>query len=568
VTTPTPLGDPPGAPPAPESAPPPSPAAEPTPARAGGSQEARVARSAGLIGAATLLSRVAGLVRDQVMANLFGAGFATDAFNVAFRIPNLLRDLFAEGAMSSAFVPTFTEYHVKRGEAEAWALGRQLMVTLLVVLTGLCALGWVFTPQLVRLFAGGFEHVTGKLALTDQLTRIMLPFLPTVALAAAAMGMLNARGRYGIPALAPTLLNVGMVAAGLALIPLMRRIGQPPIVAMAFGVVFGGLLQFACQLPPLYRLGFRLRWELPRAHPGVRRVALLMLPATFGLAATQLNQLVSTVIASHLEQGSVSWLYYAFRLMQLPIGVFGVALATVSLTELSRAAVAHDLPQLKRTLSATLRLVFLLTVPAAVWLAVMSQPVIALLFEHGHFHATDTVRTARALVMYCLGLPAFAAVGVMTRTFYALGDTRVPVQASFVSVALNIALNLGFVGPLAFLGLGHAGLALATSVTAAGNFLQLAIYLRRRIGPLEGRRIATTIVRVLMASLLVAIACLALLRVTAGWWHHGFVREATVVVTGFVLAVGLGGVAMRLLRVEELGVVAELGRAVVRRFRR
>src|SRR5438105_75655 len=331
------------------------------------SEERQVARRAGMVGAATLLSRVLGLVREQVMASWFGAGFATDAFNVAFRIPNLLRDLFAEGAMSSAFVPTFTEYQVRRGEDEAWALGRQVMMTLLVLLLVVCALGWIFTPELVRAFAGGFERVAGKLALTDQLTRIMLPFLPTVALAAVAMGMLNARGRFGIPALAPTLLNVGMVASGLALVPVMRRFGQPPIVAMAFGVVIGGLLQFGCQLPSLHRLGFRFRFELPRRHPGVRRVGLLMAPATFGLAATQLNQFVSTVIASHLEQGSVSWLYYAFRLMQLPIGVFGVALATVSLTELSRAAVAQDMPQLKRTLSATLRLVFLLTVPAAVW---------------------------------------------------------------------------------------------------------------------------------------------------------------------------------------------------------
>ncbi len=541
-------------------APPPSPAAP-------GSQEAHVAKRAGLVGAATLLSRVAGLLRDQVMATLFGAGFATDAFNVAFRIPNLLRDLFAEGAMSSAFVPTFTEHHLKRGEAAAWALGRQLMMTLLALLLGVCVLGWIFTPELVRAFAGGFERVPGKLELTTLLTRIMLPFLPTVALAAVAMGMLNARGHFGVPALAPTLLNVGMIAGGLALIPVMRALGQPAIVAMAWGVLIGGLLQFGCQLPSLYRLGFRLQPELPRLTPGVRRVGALMLPATFGLAATQLNQFVSTVIASHLEQGSVSWLYFAFRLMQLPIGVFGVALATVSLTDLSRAAVTQDLPLLKRTLSATLRLVFLLTIPAAVWLAVMSQPVIALLFEHGRFHASDTAHTAAALVMYCLGLPAFAAVGVMTRTFYALGDTRRPVQASFVSVALNIGLNLMFVGPLAFLGLGHAGLALATSATAMGNFLQLTFYLRRRIGPLEGRRIASTVLRVLVASLLVALACVGLLRALGGWWHHGFMREAITVLAGFGVAVALGAFTMKLLRVEELGVVSELGRALRRRVR-
>jgi len=541
---------------------------------AGVSRERAVAKSAGMVGAATLLSRVTGLVRDQVMAMFFGAGFATDAFNVAFRIPNLLRDLFAEGAMSSAFVPTFTEYRLKRGEDEAWALGRQLMMTLLAVLLALCAVGWIFTPQIVRLLAGGFEEVPQtlggltKLDLTNLLTRVMLPFLPAVALAAAAMGMLNARGRFGVPALAPTLLNVGMVVGGLALIPVMRMLGQPTIVAMAIGVVLGGLLQFGGQLPALGRLGFRLRLEWPRWHPGVRRVALLMLPATVGLAATQINIAVSTIIASHLRQGSVSWLYYAFRLMQLPIGVFGVALATVSMTELSRAAVEKDMAGLKATLSATLRLVFLLTVPAAVWLAVLAQPVIALLFEHGRFHSGDTVETAGALIMYCLGLPAFAAVGVMTRTFYALGDTRVPVQASFVSVALNLTLNLLFIGPLAFLGLGHRGLALATSVTAVGNFLQLALYLRRRVGPLEGRRILRTLLRVGAASLLVGLACALGLARLGTSWHRGIAVEGLLVVTALVLAAGAGWALMRLFRVEEIAVVESLLRSLAGRLKR
>ncbi|MBI5711061.1 MAG: murein biosynthesis integral membrane protein MurJ [Candidatus Eisenbacteria bacterium] len=534
------------------------------------SAELRVARSAGAVGAATMLSRVMGLARDQVMATLFGAGFATDAFNVAFRIPNLLRDLFAEGAMSSAFVPTFTEYHYKRGEDEAWELGRQLMITLLAVLLAICAVGYLFTPQLVRLFAGGFGHVTetvdglSKLQLTGRLTRVMLPFLPAVALAAAAMGMLNARSRFGVPALAPTMLNVGMVVSGVALIPVVRAFGQPGILAMAIGVVIGGLLQFAFQLPSLYRLGFRLRFELPRWHAGVRRVALLMLPATVGLAATQINLAVSTIIASHW-QGAVSWLYYALRLMQLPIGVFGVALATVSMTALSQAAVQQDMKALKGTLSATLRLVFLLTVPAAVWLAVMSRPVIALLFEHGRFQAGDTVQTANALVMYCIGLPAFAAVGVLTRTFYALGETRVPVQASFVAVAVNLVLNLMFVGPLSFLGLRHIGLALATSVTALGNLLQLTLYLRRRVGPLEGRRILNTLVRVGLSSLGFAAALLALLHALGGRWHGGLALESATVAAGFALAVALGWVAMRALKVEELATVESLLRSLARK---
>jgi putative peptidoglycan lipid II flippase len=527
------------------------------------SEERTVARNAGMVGAATLLSRVLGLLREQVMATLFGAGLATDAFNVAFRIPNLLRDLFAEGAMSSAFVPTFTETHETKGADEAWALGRQLMATLAAILIAIVIVGWIAAEPLVKAFASGFAKVPGKLELTVQLTRVMLPFLPVVALAAAAMGMLNARGRFAVPALAPTLMNLGMVVFGLGLIPVCRAMGQPPILAMALGVLIGGVLQFAVQLPALYALGFRLRFEWPRAHPGVRRVAALMGPATLGLAATQINVLVSTQIASQLQQGSVSWLGYAFRLMQLPIGVFGVALATVSMPALARSAVAKDLPGLKSTLSATLRLVFLLTVPAALWMAVNARPIIAVLYEHGRFHAGDTAQSARALVMYCIGLPAFAAVGVLTRTFYALGETRVPVQASFVSVALNLGLNLLFVGPLRFLGLGHAGLALATSATAIGNLLQLAFYLRRRVGGFEGRRIATTWLRVTLASLVVCGAGALALAALGDRWHRGFAIEVLTVLASFALSAAALFLMMRALRVTELetvtGLVASLG---------
>ena len=538
----------------------------PTPDVAGVSEELRVARNAGLVGAATLLSRVMGLVREQTMAILFGAGLATDAFNVAFRIPNLLRDLFAEGAMSSAFVPTFTEYLHRRGEEEAWALGRQLMVTLAAVLIALCAIGWLTAPWLVRAFAAGFAAVPGKLDLTVTLTRVMLPLLPLVALAAAAMGMLNARGRFAVPAIAPALMNVGMVVFGVGLIPVFRALGRPPILAMAVGVVIGGALQFAIQLPALARLGFRFRLEWPRPHPGVQRVAAMMLPATLGLAATQINLLVSTQIASQLEQGSVSWLWYAFRLMQLPIGVFGVALATVSMPALSRAAVEQDMPALKRTLSATLRLVFLLTLPAALWMAVMSRPIVALLYQHGRFHAFDTDQSAGALVMYCIGLPAFAAVGVMTRTFYALGDTRVPVQASFVSVALNLALNLLFIGPLRPLGLAHRGLALATSLTAIVNFAQLTWYLRRRVGRFEGRRIATTLLRVGLASTVAVGGCALALAALGERWHHGLVGAGLVVLgaAGFALAAGYG--LMKLTRVEELDTLEALVVALGRRM--
>lgn len=534
----------------------------PTPATAGGG----VARNVGKVSAATFLSRVLGLVRDQVFAALFGAGTAADAFNMAFRVPNLLRDLFAEGAMSASFVPTFTAWREQQGDEAAWALGRQLMSTLLAVLLALCVLGWLFAPQLLGLMAGGFAAVPGKLELTVTLTRIMLPFLPVVALAAAAMGMLNARGVFFLPAVAPALLNVGMVVFGLTLIPVCRSAGWPIISAMAVGVVLGGVLQFVCQLPALHKLGFRFRLEWPTWHPGVRRVAGLMLPATVGLAATQLNIFVSQALAAGFREGSVSWLQYAFRLMQLPIGLFGVAVATVSLPAFSRAAVHKDMPAVRATLSESVRLVLLLTVPSALFLAVMAQPILALLFQHGRFHAADTVATAGALVMYCIGLPAFAAVGIFTRAFYAMGDTRTPVRATFVAVGVNLVLNLMFVGPLAGLGLAHRGLALATSATSLMNLAQLSWRLRARLGGIDGRRMASSFARILAASAMTAALLGLALAALGDITTRGLLVRVGVVAGGGVLSLGLLVLCLRALRVEELAMLAELGRSLRGRF--
>jgi len=526
----------------------------------------RVARDAGRVGAATLLSRVLGLVRDQVMAALFGAGFASDAFNAAFRVPNMLRDLFAEGAMSAAFIPTFTEAEKKRGADEAWALGRQVMAALLFVLVLLCAAGWLLAGPFVELLAGGFASQPGKLELTAALFRIMLPFLPLVALAAVAMGMLNARGVFGVPALAPALLNAGMIVFGLALIPLFTALGWPPIAAMAVGVVLGAALQFGCQLPALRRQGFRFALEWPAWPPGVRRVVALMAPATIGLAATHVNVIVASRIASAFVEGSVTWLYCAFRLMQLPIGVFGVALATVSMPALSRAAVDGDLPAVRSTLSAAARLVLLLTVPAAVLLAVLAQPVVALLFEHGRFHAGDTARTAEALVYYCAGLPAFAAIGVFSRAWYALGDTRRPMLASLAAVAVNLALNLSLVGPLRPLGLDHRGIALAASLAAFVNLAQLALGLRRRLGGIEGRRLLATALRVLAASAAAGVPLALGLDALGGAWRQGLAAQGAVALGGLVLGTLATWALLRLARVEEVAVLEGLLKGLRRRL--
>lgn len=541
---------------------------------AGASTERSVARGAGASGAAILVSRLTGLLRDQVMAVVFGAGFATDAFNVAFRVPNLLRDLLAEGSMTRSLVRTFTDYDRNRGEDEAWELGRQLMLSLLLVLAVLCAVGWVFAPQIVHFLAGGFEKVQqeldgySKLELTTLLTRVMLPFLPAVVLAAVAMGMLNARERYGVSQLASAVLNLGMVVVGLSLIPVVRAFGQPAMLAMAIGVLVGGVLQFGYQLPPLYRLGFRLRWEWPRWHPGVRRVALLMIPATVGSAGWQINTVVNTLIASQMQQGSVSWLYYALRLQQLPVGVLGASLGMVSMTKQAYAMAESDLARFKETLESSLRLVIVATLPAVAWLIVLAQPIVALLFEHGRFGAGDTVQTAGALVMYGLGVPGAAGVNVMVGAFYALDAPWLAVRASAVSVGVNLALNLLFVGPLAFLGLGHRGLALASSVAVTINLLQLLFYIRRRVGPFGGRRILDSSLRAGAASLLAGLACWAALSSLGSAWRRGPVVEGAVVLAGSVLLMGLSWGLMRLFRVQELRTIESLARGAFRRVTR
>ena len=471
------------------------------------------------------------------MAAWFGAGMQTDAFNVAFRVPNLLRDLFAEGALSAAFVPTFTAVDHREGRQRAWRLGAQVLNALALSLAALTVVGWFITPLLVRLLAPGFADEPGKLELTIELSRIMLPFLLFVALAAAVMGMLNAVHRFTVPALAPVFLNVGMIAGGLALIPVFQ----------SAGVLLGGLLQFAVQLPTLWAMGFRPAWPPELTHPGVRRIATLMVPATIGLAATQLNLFVNTILASTLVEGSVSWLAYAFRLMQLPIGIFGVAIATVSLPAVSRHAVAGDLRSLRTTLAAAVRLVFALTLPATFGLYALAGPLVRLLYERGRFSAADTDRTAAALAAYCVGLCAYAAVKVLVPAFYALGDTKTPVRASFLSVAVNLAGNLALMGPL-----GHVGLALSTSLTMLFNFAQLSWALRRRLGRFEGRALLSTLARTAIPAAIMAGVVRAVVFLTEASWRGSFAGAAVVVAGGMSLGLLLTWALYRAARVAEL----------------
>jgi putative peptidoglycan lipid II flippase len=446
---------------------------------------------------AIMASRVLGLVREMFFAFLFGAGAAMDAFNVAFRIPNLLRDLFAEGAMSAAFVPTFTQTMARRGLSDAWKLANLVVHALLIIVSGIVIAGIVWADEIIHLYASGFGEIPGKLELTVTLTRIMMPFLLCVALAAAAMGCLNARGRFFIPALAPAMFNLATIVTGVLIWRWPDAFGPQPIIWMAVAALVGGVLQIAIQLPLLWKEGFRFRLVTGlRAvflDEGVKRILFLMLPATVGLAATQANIFVNTYFATPIP-GAVSWLNYAFRLMYLPIGLFGVAIAAATLPAVSRHVAEEDQGEFRRTLAHSLRLVIAFNIPASIGLAVLGVPIIRLIFERRAFLPTDTEATAAALAYYALGLFAYSGVKVLVPAFYALGRTRVPVAISVSSVAVNIALNIALIGPM-----GYRGLALATSAASLLSFFLLVFFMRRAAGGLEAGRLLASLGKIVLA---------------------------------------------------------------------
>ena len=483
----------------------------------------QLARRAGLVSAGVLASRILGLVREQTFAVLFGAGRELDAFVTAFRIPNLMRDLFAEGALSAAFVTTFTQRMEKDGASSAWRLANLVVNTLAVVVGLLTLLGIWFAPALVHFIAPGFADIPGKTELTVAMTRIMFPFLLLVALAAVAMGVLNTCNVFGVPAAASAFFNLGSIVGGVGAMAWLapgyvtsvfgggHASAEPDaaaraITAMAIGTLVGGLLQLLVQVPALHRVGFRWRPSFDPADPGLRQVLRLMGPATVGAAAVQVNVLVNSNFASYLGDGPVSWLNVAFRFMQLPIGLFGVALGTVALPAVSRHRARGDTAALGRTVGQALELVALLCLPAAAGLALFGVPIIGLVYEHGRFGPTDTTAAAQALAAYAVGLAGYAGIKVLAPAFYALDDTRVPMLVSILSIVTNFALNWTFVRVLGF---GHVGLALSTSAVAIANCALLYAILRRRVGPL-GDRAGAAFARIAVAAAIMIAAAAAI----------------------------------------------------------
>jgi putative peptidoglycan lipid II flippase len=462
-----------------------------------------------VVGIAILCSRILGLIREQVFAGLFGAGRNLDIFLLAFRVPNLLRDLFAEGALSTAFVTTFSKKIATSGDASAWRLANKIATLTTIFMSAVTLVGIVFSRQLIGKIAGGFT--ADEQAMTTLLAQIMWPFILLVSLAALVMGMLNAKHVFGMPAMASTFFNIGSIVAGVSIgWWLDPHFGRTALIGLAAGTLVGGTLQFVVQLPVLWRAGYRFRPDFSWRDEGVRTVLGLMGPAVIAASAVQVNVLVNTSFASYLDKGAVSWLSIAFRLMQLPLGIFGVAIGTVTLPLISRAVAMGNTSEFRSILARGMRLALVLTIPSTLGLIMLARPIISVIYEHGRFTPEMTAQTAAALQFYAIGLAAYSALKVLTPAFYAVDKRHTPMMVSFLAIATNLLLNWLFTFRL---GLGHRGLALSTSLVAVINFLLLYIMMRRHAGRLETAAMLQLLPRLAVAGLLLAAICEAANRV-------------------------------------------------------
>lgn len=484
-------------------------------------------RAAGSMSVMTMLSRIAGYFRDNLQATILGAANSSDAFVIAYRIPNMLRRLVGEGALTSAFVPTFTRYMKSDDRKAMWRFASSIAYALTLTLTAIVILGIAFSPLLVRILAWGFSVSPQKLDLTIALNRLMFPYIFFISLAALASGILNTFDIFGLPAFTPVLLNVAIIACAF----MFRRAFPDPSYGFAIGVLIGGFLQVAIQIPALLRQGLDLRPPRPFDREGLREVGRLILPRLFGVGITQINLVVDSNFATSLRSGSVSFLYYATRVTELTLGVFAISLSTVILPTLSRAAAERDRARVIETLSTSMRLLTFITVPATVGLVILRIPIVHVLFERGRFGPEDTLFTASALAFYAIGLMPYAAVNVQATAFYAHRDTRTPVLVGALTFFLHLGLNFALRGPMA-----HDGIALSTALSAFADSILLAWLLRRRAGPYLDRAVALTVARTFLASGAMAAVLLAGLARVDVRMLHGIALKASAL--GVFIAVG------------------------------
>lgn len=510
-------------------------------------QSSKIAKSAGTVSIAVMCSRVLGLVREQIFAGMFGAGLAYDAFVVAFRIPNLLRDLFAEGALSAAFITVFTDYDTNRSKEETWQLASNVLVFFAILLSLLTLLGIFFADPLVNLLASNFSAIAGKRELTTMLTRIMLPFLIFISLAAVVMGILNSKGKFFVPAMASAFFNLGSIIGGVSLALILPKFDQPAIVGMAIGTLLGGILQLSIQFPALLKCGFKFTPRIHLKDPGLKRIITLMIPAVIGLSPTQINIFINTNFASSCVEGSVSWLNYAFRLVQLPIGVFGVALSIAAMPVLARHAAQKDINGMKETMVSSLTMVFSLTIPATIGLMLLAQPIIHIIFERGAFTAFDTVATANTLTFYAIGLFAYSSNKILVPVFYALEDTKYPLIASFIAVGTNLLII-----NLTIDSFQHLAIALSTSCSMILNFLFLSIALYIKTGGYSVNYLLRALGKIITAGAVMAIFLIWSRSFFIQQLNGGLFQACTVLFVMIAAATALYGLLLHLMKLQEL----------------
>ncbi len=508
-------------------------------------------RAAGVVGLAVMCSRVLGMARELIINSLFGAGRQTDAFNAAFQAPNLLRDLFAEGALSTAFITTFSKKIKVEGDASAWRLANKMATLTLVFMSGITLLGIVCSRLLTQILSPGFHQYAGKFDLTVSLTQVMFPFILLVSLAALAMGMLNAKNVFGAPAMASTFFNIGSIVGGVSLgWWLDHGFGSRSLYGLALGTLLGGFLQLAVQFPSLHRAGYRFRPDFAWRDEGVRTILRLMGPAVIAASAVQVNVMVNASFASYLADGARTWLGSAFRLMQLPLGMFGVAIATVTLPLISKSAAVGDERAFRSTLARALRLAFFLTVPSAIGLVCLGDPIMDLLYQHGRVTIHSAHQMGAALQFYALGLAAYSGIKVLAPAFYALDARTTPMTVSFIAIGINVLLNSVLTRALEW---GHQGLAFSTSLTATINFCLLYVLMRRRTGTLETRQMTVTLGKLAVAGAALAAVCVVGNRLLLRGFDYFTLPEKAV---GLFTVIGVAAAAFfgicYLLRLEEM----------------
>jgi len=505
-------------------------------------QNSRLVRSTFAVSLPTLLSRVLGYIRDMLQAYYLGTGRSADAFTIAYVIPNLLRRLTGEGAMTAAFIPVFTQLKSESRKEELWKFANTFFFDLTVMMAVLTVVGMIFTPLLVRVIAYGFKGVQGKWDLTIVLTRMMFPYIFLISLSALAMAILNSFKKFFVPALTPVLFNLAIITAAVC----GAARAKEPAMVFAVGVVIGGCCQLAFQLPFLWRQGMRFRWGLSFTHPAVRKVGRLMLPGIFGVGISQINFALSRMIASLLEEGSVSSLYYASRIQELTLGIFSIALSIVLLPTLSELAAQKDHDRMKDTLAFSFRLIFFITLPAMAGLLILNMPIIRVLYERGVFDAQSSAMSASCLFFFAFGLPFISGVKILAPAFYSLKDTRTPVVVAFFVMLAYILSSILLMRPLRV-----GGIALALSLSSVLNFFLLFHLLERKIGPVNKRGFLPSALKSGLSSVLMGGGIWAFMRI----WEFqtlSFARRIGVLAAAIVLGLVIYTVGSLLFNHEEV----------------